>query len=63
MIGVLLQAESPWQRNDAILFFIYFYRCVSLYQEFFLSLREYIPVIIASIMAKFEKIILERFRN
>ena len=25
--------ESPWQRNDAITFFIYL--CVSLYQEFF----------------------------
>ena len=23
MIGVLLQSESPWQRNDAITFFIY----------------------------------------
>ena len=33
MIWVLLQSESPWQRNDAITFFIYF--CVSLYQEFF----------------------------
>ena len=27
------QSESPWQRNDAITFFIYL--CVSLYQEFF----------------------------
>ena len=33
MISVLLQSESPWQRNAAISFFIY--RCVSLYQEFF----------------------------
>ena len=33
MIWVLLQSESPWQRNDAITFFIS--RCVSLYQEFF----------------------------
>ena len=33
MIWVLLQSESPWQRNDAITFFIYL--CVSLYQEFF----------------------------
>ena len=33
MIWVLLQSESPWQRNDAITFFIY--PCVSLYQEFF----------------------------
>ena len=30
MIWVLLQSESPWQRNDAITFFIYL--CVSLYQ-------------------------------
>ena len=29
----LLQSESPWQRNDAITFFIYL--CVSLYQELF----------------------------
>ena len=33
MIWVLLQSESPWQRNDAITSFIY--RCVFLYQEFF----------------------------
>ena len=33
MIWILLQSESPWQRNDAITFFIYL--CVSLYQEFF----------------------------
>ena len=33
MISVLLQSESPWQRNDAITYFIYL--CVSLYQEFF----------------------------
>ena len=33
MIWVLLQWESPWQCNDAILFFIHL--CVSLYQEFF----------------------------
>ena len=63
MIWVLLQLESPWQRNDAIAFFIY--RRVSLYQEFFWGSRsrEYVPVIIASIMAKFEEILWERFRN
>ena len=63
MIWVLLQSESPWQRNDAITFFIY--PCVSLYQEFFWRnrLREYVPAIIASIMAKFEEILWERFRN
>ena len=33
MISVLAQSESPWQRNDAIMFFIYL--CVSLYHEFF----------------------------
>ena len=33
MICVLLQSESPWQRNDAITLFIYL--CVSLYQEVF----------------------------
>ena len=33
MIWVLLQMESPWQRNDAITSSIYL--CVSLYQEFF----------------------------
>ena len=57
LIGILLQSESPWQRNDAITFFIYL--CVSLYQEFFLRnrLREYVPAIIASIMAKFEQIL------
>ena len=56
MIWILLQLESPWQRNDAILFFIYI--CVSLYQEvFFLRnlLSEYVPSVIVSIMAKFEE--------
>ena len=33
MIWVSLQSESPWQRKDAITFFIY--HRVSLYQEFF----------------------------
>ena len=53
----LLQSESPWQRNDAITFFIQL--CVSLYQEFFLRnrLREFVPAIIASIVAKFEQIL------
>ena len=57
MIWVLLQSESPWQRNDAIAVFIQL--CVSLYQEFFLRnrLREFVPAIIASIVAKFEQIL------
>ena len=36
--------ESPWQRNDAMTFFIYL--CVSLYQEFFFYIA-----IIEAIMA------------
>ena len=53
MIWVLLQSESPWQRNDTITFFIYL--CVSLYQDFFLRnrLREFVP----AIMAKFKQIL------
>ena len=63
MIWVLLQSESPWQRNDAITFFIYL--CVSLFQEFFSRnrLREYVPALIASIMVMFEQILWERFRD
>ena len=61
----LLQSESPWQRNDAITFSVYL--CVSLYQEFFFflrnRLREFVPAINASIMAKFEQIRCERFRD
>ena len=51
MIWVVLQSESPWQRTNAIMFFIYL--CVSLYGEFFLRnrLREFVPAIIASIMS------------
>ena len=64
LIGILLQSEWPWQRNDAVTFFIYL--CVSLYQAFFFltnRLREYVPAVIASIMAKFEQILRERFQN
>ena len=38
MIWVLLQSESPWQRNDAITFFIDL--CVSLFLEFFEEIAE-----------------------
>ena len=57
MIWVLLQSESPWQRNDVITFFIYL--CASLYQECFLRnrLREFVPAIIAPFLAKFEQIL------
>ena len=64
MIWVSLQLESPWQRNDAITFFIHL--CFSLYQEFFFLrnlLREFVPAIIDSVMEKFEQILWERFRN
>ena len=54
MIWFLLLSEWPWQRNDAITFFIYL--CVSLYQEFVRAIR-------TLIMAKFEQILWERFRN
>ena len=57
MIWVLLQSESPWQRNVAITFFIYL--CVFSVPGVFLGnrLREYVPAIIASIIAKFEQIL------
>ena len=61
MIWVLFQWESPWQRNDAITFSIYL--CVSMHQFLRNSFREYVPAIIASIMAKFEQILRERFGN
>ena len=54
MIWVLLQSQSPWQRNDTITFFIYL--CVSLYQDFFLRNRN-------ATVATFEQILWERFRN
>ena len=55
MIWVLLQSESPWQRYDAMTFFIYL--CVSLYQDLFLRnrLREFVPAIIASIWQSLNK--------
>ena len=60
---VLLQLESPWQGNDAITFF-YLSLCFSVPGVFWRNrLREYVPVIIASIIAKFEQILWERFGN
>ena len=59
-----MQSESPWQHNDAITFFIYL--CVLYIKSFFFlrnRLREFVPATIASIMAKFEQIVWERFRN
>ena len=63
MIWVLLQSQSPWQRNDAITFlFIFVFLCT---ESFFLRnrWRELVPAIITSIMAKFEQILWERFRD
>ena len=49
--------ESPWQPNDAVMFFDLFL-CFSVPGVFFRNgLREYVPAIIASIMAKFEQIL------
>ena len=64
MIWVLLQSESLWQRNDAITFFLFIFVFLCT-KSFFLRnrLREFVPAIIASIMAKFEQILWERFRN
>ena len=63
MIWVLLQSESPWQRNDAITFF-YLSLCFSVPGVFWRNrLREYVPALIASITAKFEQILWERFGN
>ena len=63
MIWVLLQSESPWQRNDPIMFFIYLR--VSLYSEFFfnISLKGVCSCHVALIMAKFEQILREHFEN
>ena len=66
MILVLLQSTSPWQRNDAITFFIYLF--LSLYQDFFFfflrhRLRKYVPAIIASDRRKFQQTLCERFGN
>ena len=48
MIWILLQSESPWQRNNAITFFYLFFsftvRGVFLRNR----LRQYVPAIIAS---------------
>ena len=56
MIWVLLQSESPLQRNDAITFlFIFVFLCIRSFLRD--RLREFVPAIIASIMAKFEQIL------
>ena len=60
---ILLQSESPWQRNYAITFF-YLSLCFFALGVFLRNrFREFVPAIIASIMAKFEQILWERFLN
>ena len=50
MIWVLLQSESPWERNDAITFF-YLSLCFSVPEMFLRNrLSDFVPTIIASIM-------------
>ena len=57
MIWVLLHLESPLQHNDPITFF-YLSLCFSVPGVFLRNrLREFVPAIIASIMAKFEQIL------
>ena len=57
MIWVLLQSESPWQHNNAITFFI-LSLCFSVPGVFLRNhLREFVPAIIASVMAKFKQIL------
>ena len=53
MTWVLLQSKAPWQRNDAITFFIYL--CVSLYYEFFWRnrLKEYVHLTQGPFSCKF----------
>ena len=56
MIWVLLQSESPWQHNDAIWFlFILYFSAPGVFLRN--CLREFVPAIIASIIAKFEQIV------
>ena len=62
-LGFITIGVAVAMLHDTITILIYL--CVSLYQEFFLRnrLREYVPAIIASIMAKFEQILWEHFGN
>ena len=56
MIYVLLTAELPWQRNDAIMFVTCL--CISRNQDLFFGnrLRGLVPPFTDSIMAKCEQI-------
>ena len=62
MIWVLSQSESPWQRKRPLHFlFIFVFLCTRRFSRN--RLGEYVPAVIASIMAKFEQILWERFGN
>ena len=63
MIWVLLQSESPMATYWRY-FIFYLFLCFSVQGVFLRNcLRKYVPTIIASIMAKFEQILWERFGN
>ena len=57
MMHVLLTSALPWQHNDAITFFTCL--CISRYKELFfrIRLRELVPPLVASVVAKFEQIL------
>ena len=61
MIHVLLTSELPWQHNDAITSFTCL--CICRYLEFFseIAIGELVLPLVASVMAKFEQILWERF--
>ena len=63
MIHVLLTSALSWQHNDAITFLnlpLYF----SVEGIFFRNrLRELVPPLVASVVAKFEQILWQRFGN
>ena len=61
MIHVILTSELPWQQNDAFVFlgtssFFFFFFCRN-------RLKELLLPLVASIMAKFEQTLWERFRS
>ena len=63
MIHVLLTSALPWQHNDAITVFTYF--CITRYKELFFRVRsrELVLPLVASVVAKFEQVLWERFGN
>ena len=62
MIHVLLASELPWQHHDAITFLLtfIFLGIRGLFQK---SLKELVLLLVASVVARFEQILWERFGN